>query len=425
MSMIIEKAVDLLNDKFNLPKKGFLAGGALANTINKLVFGGKCIINDIDIFIIDNISGIDTKMPIFMYFEKYTTLLQDTRYEKNEYDGIGIIQRFFGDNYITVKTSKRLGIFNYIKYDSNKKDYQMLLKTFDINCTEVGYDLENRKAYWSDNFENYCNTKELKITGINNPTRSVMRILKKRDELDALLNIKEEFNFLLYSNLQSIKGLKRFWVGEKYFKLYKKYENEILPYFNIIHRDKTNKYDDSYTCWRLYPKNWNFNLPSKHKYPFLHEFNSSSPPTKDDFIKSTISMDEYEYFWRNIKNDSIKVSIWKKLQELYKHNDYLIGFPLNDVEKYQHLIDYLSDMIHNYPCLIISLNKMTLIKQLKVIKWIMDIFDQSLSVILTLHTGSFNFNTIEELNSEFLILKIYYRKEIYDNKNNRLENHFN
>ena len=50
MEKLIQSAVTLLQSKYNLPSEGFLAGGALANTIFNIVTGKMAPINDIDIY---------------------------------------------------------------------------------------------------------------------------------------------------------------------------------------------------------------------------------------------------------------------------------------------------------------------------------------------------------------------------------------
>ena len=235
MEEIIKKAVQLLHNKFNLPSEGFIAGGSLANTINKLKWGGKCIINDIDIFWANDIKKWEEnhKIP-----RSYTTRNLETAYKDDTYDNrIFITKICKGDDYITIKSSTREGIFNNVVFDTNELNYQMLLDTFDINCTQVGYDLKTNTAYWTKDFEYFYNTKDLKVTLPNTPSHTILRILKKRDELDAKLDKKTEFNFLSYVNLKKIKGIKKNWFGDKYLEIYKQYETELSEYFILQQKD--------------------------------------------------------------------------------------------------------------------------------------------------------------------------------------------
>ena len=53
IEILARKALDILKSKWGLPKRGFLAGGSLANTIWELHSGNKAVVNDIDIFLFD------------------------------------------------------------------------------------------------------------------------------------------------------------------------------------------------------------------------------------------------------------------------------------------------------------------------------------------------------------------------------------
>ncbi len=425
MYEIIKKAVELLNSKFNLPSEGFITGGALANTINKLKWGGKCVINDIDIFILDEIKPFDNNQPNHTFYETRTSVVKHTTYEKCDYDNLNIIKKFVGGDYVTIKTSDREDIFNYVKFDSNKRDYNLLLETFDINCTQVGWDLEREEAYWTKDFEDFFNTKELKVSLPNTPSHTALRLLKKRDELDARLDIKNEFDFLTFVNLEKVIGLKRYWFGQKYFDLYKKYESEINPYFSIINRIKninpSDKNSETYSCWRLYPNEWYFSMDKRlSQHSYSHEWNSSMPPNHiGSYIKDEMTIEEYKYYWKNIRPDLTKKLIWRELQKFYKHNDYLNGVNLSNIVKYQKDISELSKWIDKYQCLIKSFYGVPLLKQIILKNWLFEICEknQDLYHILNYHAKSLNYNTKQELEDEMSILKIYYRKKIHQHKN--------
>ena len=47
------QAIDRIKSEWGLPKRGFLAGGSIANIVWELVSGNKAVVSDIDIFIFD------------------------------------------------------------------------------------------------------------------------------------------------------------------------------------------------------------------------------------------------------------------------------------------------------------------------------------------------------------------------------------
>jgi hypothetical protein len=69
------QAIERIKSEWGLPKRGFLAGGSIANIVWELVSGNKAVVSDIDVFIFDsleervNTSNRDT---LFNYQEKET-----------------------------------------------------------------------------------------------------------------------------------------------------------------------------------------------------------------------------------------------------------------------------------------------------------------------------------------------------------------
>lgn len=419
MKDVIERAIKLLDNKFNLPDKGFLAGGALCNTINKIIFGGNVVINDIDIFILDEIKNIDKIDDSDTYNNKSLRayIKKEQEFEVLEYDNLTtyINRKTIGVNYNIIKSSNREDIFNFINYESSSDDYTFLLETFDINCCQVGYDLENKKAFWTKDFSEYCKTKELKVSLPNTPSHTALRILKKRDELGAILNIDNEFNFLKNANLQYIYGLKRYWFSDKYFNIYQKYESEITKYFTLL----TNK-KETYTSYRLYPINWeihqfNNGCVEKNHAEMTHFINS---------LKSNMSIEQYTYYWRNIKTNKYKNLIWEKLQSFYKTDEYLDNIVVDDIDvDFYHKIVEFEQYLKKYPFMNKSFKDISLIKQLEILGWFKKLIskDSNIEKLLSINTKSFNIESEEDLEDMCIILKLYYRKnlniKVEDNKN--------
>jgi hypothetical protein len=64
---LARKAINILKSDFELPNRGFLAGGSIANIIWELVSGNKAIVNDIDIFIHDDDKRLNNDKRLFQY----------------------------------------------------------------------------------------------------------------------------------------------------------------------------------------------------------------------------------------------------------------------------------------------------------------------------------------------------------------------
>ena len=70
---LIRESVKRIKENWDLPERGFIAGGSIANIVWELVSGNKAIINDVDIFHFDGeIESIDTSdnSLLFRYQEK-------------------------------------------------------------------------------------------------------------------------------------------------------------------------------------------------------------------------------------------------------------------------------------------------------------------------------------------------------------------
>ena len=136
------QAINRIKSEWGLPKRGFIAGGSIANIIWELVSGNKAVVNDIDVFLyvgeIDKVDDINKEESLFKYEEKDIKYFED-------YSGMSF-QSYTKDFY-TICESERDGMFNTITYKGNTSDPSLILKSFDINATRVGYLIEEDKVY--------------------------------------------------------------------------------------------------------------------------------------------------------------------------------------------------------------------------------------------------------------------------------------
>lgn len=407
MEELILRAVELLDNKFRLPNKGILAGGALANTINKLQFGGKCIINDIDIFYIDKI--IDEDAWKIIKNNKNNNIV-DEKYYKSRYildvdfkDSIDYeFMIITSDKYLRMYNTETEGKFNYIYYESSKYDPQFLIDTFDINATSVAFDLETRKCYYTKHFEQYLHTKELFIQYCNSPSHTTLRLLKKMDDLDAKLNIEEELYIL-----KTINGMKmhnevtKFYFSEKYLPIYYRYENIINKYFQLISVD----FKPCVRLYRLLPNNWivvkthfnsmadairGINIVAFHPYDRIYKINQAL------------------FYHRVIKKNVFYEKIWFDFSLFFMDEKYLGGYNGEDTAIFKKYIENLElPQIHR-----LFIN-MTLKKQIQVCSWLNLIpYGDKIKKLLPLLKTSLDSDTYEELEYFIKMSIIKYRYEL-------------
>lgn len=399
---LVLKAFELLKNKFpDMPKKGLLAGGALANTINKLKYpDSKCMINDIDIFVMetehvedvrklvssDRIYNTTKDVRIFdKYYEQYNNILSITETSR----------------VIKINSSERKSIFNIVRYDINSYDPFFLLETFDINCCAVAFDLETTQIYYTQDFKEYIETKQLKVSRPNSPSHTCLRLLKKRDELNALLDVKEEFKFLQLANDSHILGdVRYFFADAKYLDIYNKYKYEISEYFTLKPKINT-----EYISYRLYPV-----LPKKLSDQQYIE--TSIRGIDFGIFRNKMNIKDFTYFYRNVRLDKNKLNIWKELNYFYKSDNYLENSNI-ETEDYKLVVNYLDQ----YNATKLSLAGMNLVEQIKCISTLKNLFnkDKRAETVLEFYPNSLKnlYKDEEQLTLEMRIYQIKYREDIY------------
>ena len=241
---IVDRILNDLSKYGEIPNKGFLSGGAVANTLMGYVWDREYPINDLDIFIDDTDN---------MVFSNITTPLR-TNNLIIEGDGYMVTKLSYdhGSNYQIVSV-EREGFLNTIFISSvrQKVGYDFILNGFDFNCCQVGIDLENNTICYTDSFENFLNNKQLEVTAIYTPAHTAIRLFKKLDELKCFCNVEESMNLLsqplLMENLINLSP-KHFalYFSTKYKEMYFTYYSKIKKYFKL-----TKFFDHKKSMWNV------------------------------------------------------------------------------------------------------------------------------------------------------------------------------
>lgn len=217
-----------------IPKSGFLAGGAVANTLLSMKYGKEYPINDLDIFIE---KGLDEEEDNTTTPQRSNGLIVEGGYHSHElsYD--------HGSNY-KILSVNRDGLLNTIKISrllnrNVARDYQYVLNGFDFNCCQVGIDLNNNKLYYTDDFIEFLNTKQLDITAVYTPAHTAIRLFKKKKELDCYCNVEKCLEILSQPLIRETRIYLSpryfgFYFSHKYKDMFMEYYKEIKPYFKIV-----------------------------------------------------------------------------------------------------------------------------------------------------------------------------------------------
>lgn len=364
------QAIDRIKEEWGLPLHGFVAGGAIANIVWELVSGNKAVVNDIDIFVFDGIEKeLDTnKESLFNYQEKETKYYED-------YNGMNFNN--YTKDFYSIVESQRDDMFNTIKYKSNTSDPSLIIKSFDINVTRIGYDIDNDKIYWTSEFEDFLKTGELKVSNLMTPSHTAVRIAKKSKDLNAKL---DGFEFKLIQYALTYKFIDRIKLRfrDRYLEMCMENKDLLSPYFQMsrdleseewVLREKGEKVELYYLVARDIKK-------EVTEVPLTDDFEkivySNLPQIfEDDNLNRIFKSTDFLFYMRNIygKDQSLR-DMWDKLYYFFNDVHYIDReVSGEDLELLQRFGKYAPGSIEN-------LKGLKLSEQIDVIKKFLDTFKE-------------------------------------------------
>lgn len=380
------RAVDIIKSKWGLPKRGFLAGGSLANIIWELKSGNKAVVNDIDIFILDKlVDNVESqKDTLFDYKEK----------ELNYYEGYnGVCYISVTKEFYSITESTRDDIFNTILYSSNKSDPSLVIKSFDLNCTRVGYSIDEDKIYFTKDFEEFIESGEIKICNIIKPSHTAIRMAKKSKELNVKLSVFE-LNLIQYSLNTIFTDILKTRFKYRYLEMYENYKDLLSPFFEIKR--------DSHL--ELYVKTI-FGREDALYYlnPVL-----TKKVFNDDNLNRIFRSSEFLFYMRNVYGNKELSDIWKDIYYFWRDEEYL------DKEVTKDEIDLLSKFARYAPESINNLRGMKFSEQIRIIKMFLEKFkDDPIIAISILESVKLD-KDIKLDDQTALLLELSVRKKIID-----------
>jgi hypothetical protein len=400
---IVRIAVERIKNNWGLPSSGFIAGGSIANIVWELVSGNKAVINDVDIFIFDGeIDKIDTDDNdiLFRYQEKETKYLED-------YNGMSIYSH--NKDFYTIVSSENDGIFNFIRYKSNKIDTDLILRSFDINSTKVGYSIEEDKVYYEKEFEIFLQTGELKLCNLMTPSHSAIRIIKKKEELNCKLN-NFELDLLRHALEFRFSDIIKIRFRERYLDIFKKYQNQLKDYF-IIKRDHHS--EDYLKVKTGEDINLYYLEPIIQGEEALFGINNRSV-FNDENINRINNSHDFIFYMRNIYKNKSLSEIWKKLYFFFTDNNYIDCQPnIEDLELISRLGVYAPNSIEN-------LKGLKLSEQINLVRSILDKFKDDPIIAISI-LEKHKLKGVELNDETLLLLELSVRKKIVKNNSNKVD----
>lgn len=253
----------------DIPNKGFLAGGAVANLLMRFVWEDDSYpINDLDVFVEGQLE--------FLEF-KNTPLRTNSLIVEGDGYMVTKLSYDHGSNY-QILDVERDGLLNTIKISrvsnqSNKEDYRYILNGFDFNCCQVGIDLSTNKIYYTEDFENFLNYRQLEVTAVYTPAHTAIRLFKKIEELKCYCNIDECMELLsqplIKQNLIHLRSNQfGIYFSTKYKEMYMKHYTKIKEYFKMV------KFFDHKKSVFMERVNFESTIPNGHALSWLDTNNS-------------------------------------------------------------------------------------------------------------------------------------------------------
>lgn len=395
---IFRQALDQIKSKWELPTTGFLAGGAISNVVWNIITGKEGPVNDLDIYHLSEVKKtISTReMKEKQHFTK------NERWVYEDYTGLNVGYQQKG--WYTIEKVSVNGIYNTIEYKSSTEDKSIVIESFDINCCQLGYDIDNDKFIWTKDFETFLQTGELRLTNLTSPAHSAMRLVKKKNDLDAILP-EIELNIIAYA-MQNIKFMdtQKFRFKERYANMYKRYEFELNRHFKLVRDHEIEEYlknnlgvDDF--IWTLEPTNQKIELIRGE-------------------VQGLFLSKDFLFYVRNILNKKVFENIW-----FYLHPIMDTTMPIKeyvDIEITEENIERLRKLIVYAPNTVRNLRGLSISKQLGVFDMIISKFpnDPFLAISIMENYDLKDHNLDDDM--ELLLMELSIRKEIVEDSKDKV-----
>ena len=248
---IVSKILTELSELCLIPDSGFLAGGAVANTLLSMKYGKPYPINDLDIFI--ETEEVEDPFEPSNRTSRTPTRTQELIILSGYYEGE--LSYDHGSNYRILEV-ERDELLNWITISrvsdrDNIRNYSYILNGFDFNCCQVGIDLKTNELYYTEEFEEFLNTKQLDVTAIYTPAHTAIRLFKKKKELDCYCDVEKCMELLSQPLIRKTRlrlNSRHFgtYFSDKYKDMFLEHYKDIKPYFKMVRF-----FDDKKEMWEL------------------------------------------------------------------------------------------------------------------------------------------------------------------------------
>lgn len=234
--------LERLSEFTPLPKSGVVAGQSVASAVSELFGDGRAVVyNDVDVFrqqTTEEFNRIMSKLKneeVELKPKALKTCEFSIANFVDEYRFIGIESR----SRYRVLNTRRIDMLNEVQCAFHDTNPIHFLETFDMNCVQAGINLETGKLFWTPGFEKFCGTRQLEITKLHTPPHTLIRYLKKRQELEGVFGNDERMLEMVTAACAYTDPTEHrhsgfsMGFGEKFREKLLVVENQITPYFDV------------------------------------------------------------------------------------------------------------------------------------------------------------------------------------------------
>jgi len=421
LKRLAEEALDYIKSRWTLPGQGLLAGGSLANTIWALKNGTEPLINDVDIFVyVGHLDFIDPndRETLFRYTEKEVEYYDDYNgYREHPYD-----KKFYA-----IKESTRDGMVNTITYDASDRDPMMILESFDLSCTGVGYDLETGQYFWTQDFEDFINTGKIKVSNIGTPSHTAIRLAKKSKDLGVDMD-EFELKLLMHAIEYNFSDTVKRYFKQKRMDDYTDVEDILSEYLVTYRVEEVEKmillkYDTEERIYGLKNKVSSVEKPKSQvildeaDIDFFADIElEDSTVFGDNNIFRIMTGKSFLNYMRNVYGDEEKMRLFNGLVPLFGAKNYFDEIPKEEDSRMLALLCSISPLITK------ALKDMTISEQIDVVKTTFAAFDDKTVALAALENGRVVEAWMDE--SDLLLMELSLRKELFGRIESRVDSFY-
>jgi hypothetical protein len=328
-----------------------------------------------------------------------------TKNEKWVYeDYTGLSVGYQQKGYYTIEKVSIDGIFNNIEYKSSTEDKSIIIESFDINCCQLGYDIDKDEFVWTKDFETFLETGELRLTNLTSPAHSAMRLVKKKNDLDTTLP-EIELDIITYamSNIRFI-DTQKFRFKERYAKMYEKYESELNSRFKLVRDEQIEEYL--------------VNNLGVHDFIWTLEATNVKLDISRGDLPGVMLSKDFLFYVREVLGNIENEKIWSKLHPIM--DSYMSIKDYLDIELDEEKFDRLHKLVTHAPNTTKNLKGLTVSKQLEVFDMILSKFpnDPFVAISVLEHYILKQHDLDDEM--ELLLMELTIRKDILEDTKDKV-----